>query len=378
MNFFIELLQVALGTREKMSRVLDVREWMDLLDEASKQALVGVMLCGVERLPVEQLPPKKAILMQWIGLAQMIEFKNQYTTKACVNVCRQFEKNGFKTCVLKGQANHRYYPEEMRKRRSCGDVDVWVVPNECSKNPVKKVLNYVKGKYGLTGLCWLHCNFNEGEVPVEVHFHPSYMNEPCKNRKFLQLFEFRRCVVLGEVDGEVLPVMRVNMDVIFQMSHIYRHLLDEGVGMRQIVDYYYVLRRYREECFSQGDASSHVFVDDSLIQVIRNLGMMRFATALMWVLHTVCCMPLCDLLCNPSEKEGRFLLEEIITSGNFGQADPRMAELNTSSVSKRRISQAWRRFKRNMRFLTFYPEEVVWEPFARLFHFTWKALGLWK
>ena len=84
------------------------------------------------------------------------------------------------------------------------------------------------------------------------------------------------------------------------------------------------------------------------------------------------------MLCEPNEKDGRFLLNEIMTAGNFGQGDPRMGELNTSSTLKRQLSQAIRRFKRNMRFLTSYPGEVIWEPAARAQHFAWKKLRLWR
>lgn len=40
------------------------------------------------------------------------------------------EKDGLRCCVLKGQANHRYYPEGMANRRACGDVDIWTVSGE--------------------------------------------------------------------------------------------------------------------------------------------------------------------------------------------------------------------------------------------------------
>ena len=85
-----------------------------------------------------------------------------------------------------------------------------------------------------------------------------------------------------------------------------------------------------------------------------------------------------ELLCEPNEKDERFLLSEIMTAGNFGQADPRMGELNTSSLLKRQVSQAWRRFKRNMRFMRSYPGEVIWEPVVRMEHFAWKKLRLWR
>lgn len=114
------------------------------------------------------------------------------------------------------------------------------------------------------------------------------------------------------------------------------------------------------------------------MRTVEWLGMKRFAGALMYVMKEVCGMPKEELLCEPKEKDGKFLLSEIMTAGNFGQADPRMAELNNSSTLKRQLSQAWRRYKRNLRFLTCYPGEVIWEPVVRMEHFAWKKMRLWR
>lgn len=55
-ELFVELLQVSLGTREKLSRVPSAVEWQALMDEAQRQAIAGILACGLERLPIEQKP----------------------------------------------------------------------------------------------------------------------------------------------------------------------------------------------------------------------------------------------------------------------------------------------------------------------------------
>ena len=166
----------------------------------------------------------------------------------------------------------------------------------------------------------------------------------------------------------MIPTLRVERDVIFQMNHIYRHLLDEGVGLRQVIDYYFLLKRFHTESIGHTESTENT----EIVAVLQRLGMMKFAGALMWVMKVVCGMPDECLLCQPVEKDGQFLLREIMLAGNFGQSDSRMGAVDTSSLMKRRLSQAWRRFKRNLRFLTSYPREVIWEPFARIYHFIWK------
>lgn len=371
-SLFLELLQVSIGTRERLSRVPSAVEWQEIMDEAQRQAITGIMTWGIESLPEEQKPPKE-LLLQWIGLSLQIEQLNALTTKVCGEVFRQMEKDGLCCCVLKGQANHRYYPAQISNRRSCGDIDIWSVQDNGPKthSPVHKVLEYVDSHFERDGLCWLHCNFTDKSgVPVEVHFHLSFFSRPKYNKRFQSYFaDIEQCVERVKIDGIEIPAMRVEEDVIYQMNHIYRHLIDEGVGIRQIVDYYFLLIAWNKH---------QIRTKDETMKVITWLGMKRFAGALMYVLFEVCRIPAEYLLCEPSEKDGKFLKEEILLSGNFGHNDPRMSNVAAGGYLKSRISQAWRRFKRNLRFVSCYPGEVIWEPVVRLKHFAWKKLGVWK
>ena len=169
--------------------------------------------------------------------------------------------------------------------------------------------------------------------------------------------------------------LRVDYDLIFQMNHIYRHLLDEGVGMRQVFDFYVLLKEYNKEQSERLELMNK----SELIKHIRACGMKRFASALMLVLQEMFDISNDELLCNASKKHGTFLLNEMMTAGNFGHNDERMKALE---VKKGRLSyqlqKAQRRFKRNLRFLTSYPEEVICEPFARVYHFVWRKFGLYR
>lgn len=120
-NLFVELLQVTIGTRDKLSRVPSTAEWAAIYDEAERQAVAGIMLAGLERLPNNQRP-RQDILLQWIGACHQIEMQNVQTTQTCHEVCKRLEQDGYHACVLKGQLNYRYYPKEMKNRRSCGDI----------------------------------------------------------------------------------------------------------------------------------------------------------------------------------------------------------------------------------------------------------------
>ena len=84
-------------------------------------------------------------------------------------------------------------------------------------------------------------------VPVEIHFRPSFLNAPWSNLCFQKLFK-SAVFENKEIDEcGTIKKLRVDYDLIFQMNHIYRHLLDEGVGMRQILDFYVLLKAYQNE-----------------------------------------------------------------------------------------------------------------------------------
>lgn len=370
---FKEFLQVSLNSRDRLSATPSIEQWQYMFDEAQRQAVVGIMVAGLERLPENQRPPKM-LLLQWLGLCQQVEAQNILTTKTCHSICDSLKTDGLEACVLKGQSNYRYYPAEMKNRRNCGDIDVWVQAKSdgrCKTYNVSRVIEYVQNHYDMNGLCWLHTSHVEKSgVPVEIHLRASFMSEPCKNRRFQNHFaDVDACRTFAEIDGVEIPCLKVDEDVIYQMNHIYRHLIDEGVGLRQVVDYYYLLQSWNK---------LHTRSKEETMKIISWLGMKRFASALMYVLCEVCGMSAEYMLCEPSEKHGKFLMNEIMLSGNFGHNDPRMGDVATGGYLKSRISQASRRFKRNMRFFTSYPGEVIWEPIVRVEHFIWKKLRLWR
>ena len=51
--------------------------------------------------------------------------------------------------------------------------------------------------------------------------------------------QFSHRVMLGEQGEIAIPTVEFNL--IFQLTHIYAHLMNEGIGLRQLLDYYYVL-----------------------------------------------------------------------------------------------------------------------------------------
>lgn len=120
--------------------------------------------------------------------------------------------------------------------------------------------------------------------------------------------------------------------------------------MRQVMDYYFVLRN--ETIGSNGSKVE-------ALKWCNKLGMGRFVGAMMWVMHDVFGLEDEYFLCEPNEKEGRFLLKEILLSGNMGHDDKRFEWGQNTAFGRYLANQ-----KRNIHLLTHYPHEVIWVPFA--------------
>lgn len=377
---FYTILQSAIGKMVQLSHTLSEKEWNEIFGLAKKQALVGIMFEGIERLPQEQWPPRNVVL-QWTMMVESIKHRNRQTTDVCLRLTEALDQDGFETCILKGQANHVYYDglnsgHSLGQLRICGDVDVWIWPKAKTLHPVKSIIDYCQRKKILLSLCHLHAEVKPvNGVPVEIHFRPSFLNHTLRDRYFQQLFQSAQFEKVN-IDGcGELTKLREDYDLLFQMNHIYRHLLDEGVGMRQVLDFYMLLKAYRKESLVRND-----LMDGSALQKhVKACGMSRFASALMYVLQKIFDMDSSELLCAPSEHHGSFLLDEMMLAGNFGHYDARMRILE---VKKGKLSyqlqKASRRFKRNLRFLTSYPGEVICEPIARVEHFLWRKHRLYR
>lgn len=191
---FYTILQSAIGKTVQLSHTLSEKEWNEIFRLAKKQALVGIMFEGVEHLPQEQWPPRNVVL-QWAMMVESIKHRNRQTTDVCLRLIEVLGKDGFETCILKGQANHVYYDglnsaHSLGQLRICGDVDAWIWPKEKTKHPVKSIIDYCQSKKILLSLCHLHAEVKPvNGVPVEIHFRPSFLNAPWSNLCFQKLFK---------------------------------------------------------------------------------------------------------------------------------------------------------------------------------------------
>ena len=360
-SLFYQLIRVAIGTQDSLSRLPSQKEWKALYDMAKKQSLVGVCFAGLQRLGSDadegfaRIGMSEMLYLSWMGLAAKIQQKNEIVNQQCAELQEKFSDDGIRSCILKGQGVGRLYAEHLRGLRQSGDIDIWV------EGGVSAALG-LSEKFGQKpNVAEHHVDLPVfGNTEVEVHFTPTYMRCPWHNKRLQRWMVFESCVSKEKNElGMVVPTTEFNL--VFLMLHAYRHLTSEGVGLRQVMDYYFAL-------LSAADGQRM-----QAYKTLCGLGVRRFCGAMMYVLQEVFGMKSEESLCEPDVQEGRYLLNEIMTGGNFGHHDNRVKV----AVNESKMARFIRQTNRNMHQLTHYPAEAFFSPWWRAKIWVWRKWNGW-
>lgn len=372
-KIFFDFLRFCIGSAKEIPGSLKEVDWKELYAIAQKQALLGVLFYGIRRLP-KKLAPEQKLLMQWMVMAEQIRKQNIRLFLDSVKVCKNFENKGFANCILKGQGNALLYPDPYM--RTPGDIDIYLAGGR------KRVMQYINKVCPNQVMRYHHVDFPVMKTAIEVHFTPSYMFFPVHNRRMQKWFkevmdlQCSNVVTLPDGYGEI-TVPTMNFNVIYILSHLYRHIFTEGIGLRQLLDYYFVLVKWHTDLTNLTDSNkslpqmTQIKTDlDTLRHELKYLGLWKFAQAVMYVLHEVFGLSEDRMIAPMDEREGRFLLDEIMRGGNFGQYDDRMG----SKVGESKIHRYFRMNLRNLRFVKHYPTEALCEPVFRTWFAGWKKI----
>jgi len=320
--------------------------WEEVFELAKKQSLAGVVFSAMEKLPGDKWPGK-AVSVRFFSQAKAIREYNAILDKSVAKLADVLKtKYGIDGVLLKGQGAAMMYPDNFS--RNPGDIDFWCYA------PKAEVISFARSKQPGAKVFYHHVDAGKiGNIPIELHFTPTWLNSPFNNRRLQNFFRASFPSQLQnrvDVEGVPVAVPTDSFNLVFMPVHIYRHLFAEGVGLRQLMDLYFLLK--------------HSSAEDraAAAEVLRSLGMRRFIGALMWVMGRVFGMDGSLSICPANARDGEFLLREIMISGNFGCSDTRTS---SGPVGK---------MVRLLRFLISYPSEVLWSPVFKLWQIVFVRL----
>lgn len=428
---YLDILRFSLNEEAQVPESVKLIDWDQLLQFAKDQCVPGIYWMGVRRLGhLKENKPTDDHVMRWMAACGKLGKRNSTVTERSAWVANNFEKEGFRACLLKGQGLALCYPDP--SLRYPGDIDIWVRPRpqsgslnaatQRSNNPsdvqgsnaatqrsnatasrsngsfstkaakpsasaasqsssttasrsslssfhfslfthredadIRTVIAYCRQFVPDAKACYHHIDFlKAGDVPVEVHYRPSWLNNPFHNRRLQQYFLEHADAQFSYLQPQGFAAPTWEFNVVFLLSHIANHLLHEGIGLKQVIDYYYLLR-------SQTERRSI----DSYEQEFRRLGLLPFARQLMWVLCQVLGLDEQLLVARQDERRGRLLLSEMMAGGNFGMHDDRPLSGFYASGLKSNLQ----RVVRDLRMMRYFPSESLWEPAFRIWHYFWR------
>lgn len=348
-ELFIQLLQIAIGRRQQLSEKPSQKKWLSIYELANEQAVAGICIAGVDKLPKEQMPPQM-MLLDWIGLSEQIRHQNSYLDKLTVQIWKQLNDDGLDAAILKGQGIAKLYDNldpnnNLGVLRQSGDIDVWILGG------YQTVCDYVQRTIPTDDLTYHHFHYPYYEdIQVELHHRPTILRNLIRDRKLAKWYNSFTADQLIFLENKQFAVPSPAFNQIFILAHMYRHFLFEGIGMRQILDCYFVLKNSGKS--------------DNEENLLKELGLTTFAGAVSWVLNTQLGLEEEKLIWQPNKQEGHFLLNEIFKTGNFGHADGRY-NYKHLRVMRRLIG-------RGAHLLIHYPSEILWTPIWLVFHKWWK------
>ena len=377
---FFQLLRLTIGSSTDIP-LIQKEEWKSIYEIAQKQSLMGVIFDGIQKMSDatkaagDSMEMDINLLMNWMGICRQIEKRNHQLDEAVGKVTAWFEKKGFRSCILKGQGNALMYP--CQGHRIAGDIDIWV-----SGKP-SEVIQFVHSILPKEKASYHHISFPDiNGIPVEVHYRPCYLQNPLHNHRLQKYFrktseeQFLHKVRIEEVEFAI-PTARFN--IIYQLVHIYNHLFQEGIGLRQIVDYYYVILNLELGVWNCRLCDEELKNCELEIQnSLKHLGLWKFAGAVMYVLHKVMGLSEDRMIAPMDMKRGRMLLDDILNGGNFGQYDKQHAWgrdcYDNKGFKHGALGHNLLRLFRDVSLLRFYPTEALSEPVFRVWHWWWRKL----
>ena len=351
---YIDFLKFCLDNNKEFPDSARNIDWRKMLAWAEQQAIVGNCFLGIEKTKRSTTDIPFNDLMEWIGKAQVIESQNRKLNQKCADVVKEFKESGMDIMVLKGQGNALLYPNPLL--RTPGDIDILVGGVDRGT-----LTRYIKTNKSITGHHYHHIEYEEDGLPIEVHFIPCSMNNPWYNRRLQKWHNNTsegRCkreeVELPEGVGKI-HVPTVEFNIVFQLAHMMHHFFDEGIGLRQMIDYYYLLRNAKDDVRSK---------TEDVRGTLKYLNLYKFAGAVMYIMKEVLGLDEQYLIVPADERRGKTLLKIIIKGGNFGHH----SKLDQKNALKKYFQKTWR----NMQLVKEYPTEALCEPFFRTWHFFWR------
>lgn len=307
-NLFL-LLKSALWQDGQYVRTMADVDWRELYELAKEQCLVGVIADALRYVSADQgLGTGK---LQWLAFVVRLERKNHEMNVQIGTLFRQFTTLGLSPVLLKGQAFAANYPYPLH--RQCGDIDIYF---KCREDCAKAVawaseVDKAAARSSDNKRDGKHFAFSLERNVVELHYYMCLFDNDRLQQRLQAIIdeEFASASPFYvEIEGERIEAVPPTLSVLHQIVHISRHLLEAGVGLRQICDLALFLDRH-EDAIDTKKLNDYL-IDLELADVAKSLG---------WVMVHQLGLDERKVPFGTDDSYADFILKEIFEGGNFGK-----------------------------------------------------------
>lgn len=348
---FLYLIRLGLwGKAEPGTQIqLSSQEWTAIYQMARKQTVHGILFDAIPLLSAEGRPPKNVVL-QGVLETDRLERENQKQIQELTRLRAFFQEKGVPFRLQKGQSIAQHYVHG--NHRVCGDFDLWFGngKNVEIANQLIEALGIMvqRGNHEDAIYEW------EG-IDVEHHSDLIELSSPLLKKKLRQWEQ----EVYAQSGDDLLPVA----NLLLQITHILKHLLTEGIGLRQMCDFAVSLQALDYDA-------------EELKRKCKAYGIYKWTQLLLAFVHEKLGLP-ADKLPFAAKGDADYLLNEIWETGNFGHEDQRFGYRPTGKWASKlfTLKMFWQ--KQRM-FFTYAPSESTWKLLLLVGNRSLQALHLIK
>ena len=327
----IELIQVALGKRERLSRTPTAAEWKNIYQLGIGHTISGVLFRGVERLPKEQLPPR-GIILKWFGLTERIRGQKTYIDEVMADFARLMQREHIVYVVFKGLAVASQYQNPAS--RIIGDIDFYVPKSDFARclSVIETNLGVVVEKEDIDK----HYAFDWRNVRFEMHYQMETFGRQRHQRYFGRLVDdgIMSSDDTFEVDGARVAMLPPMIDLMLVFKHWMGHYIGEGIGLRQTIDLAVLIEVYRD----------HLDVE-ALKRHLSAIGYLKAFDAVVALVERYFRTPwpeywergIASLKKGKAFRYADMLMADVIKNGNFGRSDYKYKR-----GTMKRVETTWR------------------------------------
>lgn len=323
-NLLLHFLRSVMWGEELDTHLLSLneKEWQWIFATASCHTVESVVFDVVSSLP-ESLRPCKALMMVWKKRVEEQEQEHIRQLRTVNYLYARFQSSGITPVVLKGIDLASCYP--CPSHRYSGDIDLFYASVEI-KNAADDVIegwgNYLERNLNHESV------FMVGNVVVENHGLLFRSQNPLvseRSKKRLQTaLASPEAYCRAEILGSDILTVSPELNLFQLVQHAYMHVINSGIGLRQLVDIALFLKNRHDKIDKQ-----------KFLCWASEWKMTEWTRCLMSLLVRHLNMPV-EL--SPVEiatsKDADRLMSEVWLTGNFGMGDSRFIVSPNSNSKK--------------------------------------------